>query len=519
VNDYLLGRELTLVTAPAVLGAELSLSSGPTKRVDRSFYDTFDGRLRAAGMVCVAEGEWLTLVHGDWLPGREIATISLDGKRDRLLAIELPDGAMRAALIRVVDVRALALLARVRSRIRTLAVLDDEQKTVVRIAVEQPAVVLANGRDRRLPARLRLAPVRGYDKALERTRRTVEETLGLHAAPRLLLDEAVGAAGGTPGGVTSKVETSFPGTLRADAAAAAVLRRLLEVMHANLPGTVADVDAEFLHDFRVALRRSRAVQRELRRVFPASALPVFRTEFRWLQQATGNARDLDVYVLEFNAFRAQLPESVARDLDPLLGVLRKRRTNARRAMVRALQSDRTRVLLDEWGEFLAGMGQAVGPEAAGQLGPDSRLPIRLVAGRRITRVDRRMVRMGEAIDRSSPAEDYHELRKQGKELRYLLELFATPLYPEEVVKPMVRNLKALQDTLGRHQDREIQVAMLRSLGDDVAVQENGAAGLMAMGMLVERLEADLVAARAEFAARFAAFAAKAQRSLVRDTFR
>jgi CHAD domain-containing protein len=130
-----------------------------------------------------------------------------------------------------------------------------------------------------------------------------------------------------------------------------------------------------------------------------------------------------------------------------------------------------------------------------------------------------MVRMGEAIDRSSPAEDYHELRKQGKELRYLLELFATPLYPEEVVKPMVRNLKALQDTLGRHQDREIQVAMLRSLGDDVAVQENGAAGLMAMGMLVERLEADLVAARAEFAARFAAFAAKAQRSLVRDTFR
>jgi len=83
---------------------------------------------------------------------------------------------------------------------------------------------------------------------------------------------------------------------------------------------------------------------------------------------------------------------------------------------------------------------------------------------------------------------------------------------------MVRSLKALQDTLGRHQDREIQVAMLRSLGDDVAAQENGAAGLMAMGMLVERLESDLAAARAEFGDRFAAFAAKAQRSLVRDTF-
>jgi CHAD domain-containing protein len=127
------------------------------------------------------------------------------------------------------------------------------------------------------------------------------------------------------------------------------------------------------------------------------------------------------------------------------------------------------------------------------------------------------VRMGGAITPDSPADDYHELRKQGKELRYLLELFGAA-FPDDVVKPMVRVLKSLQDCLGRHQDREVQIATLRSLGEEVADEPGGAAGLMAMGMLVERLKDEEVAARAEFAERFAAFASKSERQLVRDTF-
>ena len=71
-----------------------------------------------------------------------------------------------------------------------------------------------------------------------------------------------------------------------------------------------------------------------------------------------------------------------------------------------------------------------------------------------------MVKMGRAIDDDSPAEDLHELRKVGKELRYLLEFFAS-LYPADVVKPFVKTLKGLQDQLGRFQDREVQANALR----------------------------------------------------------
>ena len=74
--------------------------------------------------------------------------------------------------------------------------------------------------------------------------------------------------------------------------------------------------------------------------------------------------------------------------------------------------------------------------------------------------------MGKAIDDDSPAEDLHELRKVGKELRYLLEFFAS-LYPPEVVKPFVKTLKGLQDQLGRFQDHEVQANALRELAPEV----------------------------------------------------
>jgi CHAD domain-containing protein len=255
------------------------------------------------------------------------------------------------------------------------------------------------------------------------------------------------------------------------------------------------------------------VQRELRGVFAPGELTHFRAEFRWLQQASGDARDLDVHVLEFDAMRGLVPEVMRADLGPLLDVLRARRVQARRALVSALRSERATGLFAAWRAHLDGL--ETGPDDER---PDAPRPVAEVAGERIHKVYRRMVRMGRAIDSTSPAEEYHELRKKGKELRYLLELFGAPLFDEEIVKPMIRTLKSLQDVLGRHQDREVQVALLRSLAPDIAHAEGGEAALLAVGALIARLSEDEAAARGEFAARFADFAAKPQRALVARTF-
>ena len=140
-----------------------------------------------------------------------------------------------------------------------------------------------------------------------------------------------------------------------------------------------------------------------------------------------------------------------------------------------------------------------------------------MASARIAKVYKRIVKAGKRIDDSSPPQALHELRKQGKELRYLLELF-TSLYAAHVTKPMLRTLRALQEMLGQFQDREVQAQLIRSLGEEVRTLDDGAAALLAMGQLVYRLEEQQAEARARFAERFAAFASSRQRALVRETF-
>jgi CHAD domain-containing protein len=501
---------LTLDATEVVLSAGLAVDDGHPRELDRIFYDTFDGLLHAEGLALVHEEGRLVLLDGP--TGGERAVLAAPRPNAPLSPSTLAPGPLRDALCDVCGIRVLLALVQVHSRVRPMRVLDDERKTVVRIRLEEPELV-SNGADTMLRPRVRLGAVRGYDNELERVVGALESELGFKVADQPLVDEAVRAAGGVPGGVQSKLKIALRPDQRSDEAASGVLLRLLEVIEANLDGTLADIDSEFLHDLRVSVRRSRAVQRELKRVFPPDELARFRAEFKWLQQATGDARDLDVYLLEFDEYQAMVPESMRGDLEPLRGVLRERREGAHQEMVQALRSERAATLFAEWRTFLDGLVSMPAVER-----PDAARPIAEVAGRRIRKVYKRMVKMGKAIEPAGPAEDYHELRKKGKELRYLLELFATPLYPEDVVKPMIKTLKSLQDVLGRHQDREVQTATVRALADEVASLREGPRALMAMGVLVERLGEDEQAARSAFAERFEAFASKDQRQVVKETF-
>jgi hypothetical protein len=254
---------------------------------------------------------------------REVATVALARRPRSLFASDLPEGRLRQALAPGVSVRALCEIVRVRSRVVPVRVLNADAKTVVRLWVEEPSA---------LAPRVRLAAVRGYDKPLAAVRRTLEQGLGLEVAQETVADEAVRQAGTVPGGVSPKLDVTFWPEQRADAAASVLLRRLLAMLEQNLDRAIADVDTEFLHDLRVAVRRSRSAQRQLRGVFSPEPLAHFSAEFRWLQQVTGTSRDLDVYVLELG------DPPVA--LEPLRKLLLEHRRRERRRMVRALRSAR-----------------------------------------------------------------------------------------------------------------------------------------------------------------------------------
>src|SRR6202000_1704779 len=136
--------------------------------------------------------------------------------------------------------------------------------------------------------------------------------------------------------VKAKVDVPLAYDQRADAAAVAVLRRVTVVVVEHMGGALSGEDPEHLHQLRIAVRRSRTVQRQLKGVFPAAELPGFRSEFRWLQQATGDARDLDVYLEDLDSLRELLPEAMRSDLDPLVPVLAHSRGVARAGRTRPL---------------------------------------------------------------------------------------------------------------------------------------------------------------------------------------
>jgi CHAD domain-containing protein len=297
------------------------------------------------------------------------------------------------------------------------------------------------------------------------------------------------------GPAKANIRIALSSEQRSDAAAVAVLRGLLEVILANRDAILNGRDPEFLHQFRIAVRRSRTVAHQLAGVFEPLELRGFRSEFRWLQQATGEARDLDVQVLEFEALRGMLPEGLRPDLDPLRLVLEHWRLAAHGQTARVLRSRRTADLLTDWEMLLETLVETSTADRHA-----ATRPIGELSAQRIRRVHKRVIKRGQRVSASSPATGLHELRKAGKQLRYLVELFAVPLHSPDDLDPVIKPLKAVQDVLGRFQDRQVQVAMLHRVAPEVATLPGGAQAVLAMGMLIERLQGDARAARSELSA-------------------
>ena len=471
----------------AVLAERLDVRASRATSSTTTFYDTFDGRLHADGVTLRHEGGTLALL--DRATDEELATGPGTAAR-RLFEHDLPS-ALRERLADVIEMRALTPVARVQTRRTPLAVLNDDAKTVVRLTVEEHPS---------LQTRLRATAVRGYDRDLERVLEALAE-LELPPATVPLVDEAIVAHGANPAGTSAKVNVALDPDEPATAAAARIFTRLVEVIRENLPGTLEDVDSEFLHDLRVAVRRSRSLQRQFadrlsRRACSTSATSSSACRPRPATCATSTSTSWTS-----TSCATMLPAADARRPAAAARVAgRAPRTGARRDPPRT--------------EGPAHRGDA---RASGRCSctasPPAETSVHDLASHRIARVYRKMVKMGTAIDDDSPAEDLHELRKVGKELRYLLEFFAG-LYPAEVVKPFVKTLKSLQDQLGRFQDREVQATTLRTLAPDVDEPFT----VMAMGVLVDRFIKEEAAAREEFAERFAPFASDEQRAIVKEHF-
>lgn len=467
--------------------------------------DSFDWRLYAAGMLLVEErtGRRTKL---EWLGPRRGERMTAVVPRCPRFAWDLPaEHPLRAMLEPVLSVRALLPYAEAEIGRESWNVLNRDGKTVLRLQLEN---LESGGEQLRL---LRVRRIRGYPKPFARARRVLEETSKPIQEPELA-ERLARLAGRQPLDYSGKVHLSLRPEQPAREALSEIFLDLLVVMERNLEGTTREWDSEFLHDFRVAVRRTRSAITQVKGVFTREALARFREDFAWLGSLTGPSRDLDVYLLKFEAYRGSLPEQFRDDLLPFREFLQRHKRAEHRRLVRGLKSRRYTALVEAWRAFLEA-------PPADALDRGAARPVLEVASRRIWKIYRRVMKEGEAITDASPHDDLHELRKSCKKLRYLLEFFRS-LYDPEPMRRLIRSLKRLQDNLGDFQDYEVQAASLRAFGRQM--QEEGIGGpetMMAMGMLVAELERRQMEVRREFEGRFHKFGGREVSRMFKELFR
>jgi CHAD domain-containing protein len=242
-------------------------------------------------------------------------------------------------------------------------------------------------------------------------------------------------------------------------------------------------------------------------VLPPDVLATSREAFAWLGTETSPARDLDVEVMEWDGYVAPLPDGAADALAPVLAQIVRRRRSAHRALATTLRSDRFVDLMADWRAWLT-TPQPPGPDGRDAIGP--------TIARRIAKAQKRVVTHGREITADSPPERLHDLRKDAKKLRYLLECFGS-LFPAKDRKAFVRRLKDLQDNLGQHQDAEVHVAHLHELAAELNAKRTvDTDAVLAMGQLTAQLDRRRLEERAAFAERFAAYDTKATRRALDD---
>lgn len=294
----------------------------------------------------------------------------------------------------------------------------------------------------------------------------------------------------------------------ADESVRKIFLRLFGRLRENVAGVIEDVDTEFLHDLRVANRRTRTVLSQIKDVPPASVVDTFRSEFKWLGDVTGPCRDLDVTLLYLETSQPNR-ENDAGALAPLEDFLREKRRLEHRLVCDALQSERFQRLVENWKRFLeTGAEEETRPTLTSS-------PIIEVASPRIFKAYRRLRKRGAGIDIDPPAALLHRLRIDGKKLRYLLEFFSD-LYPRTTIERFIKELKQLQDILGGFNDTQVQLALIKDFKD----QGSGSAeALRAASHLAETITELQRQFRSEFAERFELFTSDESRKRYRKTFK
>jgi len=205
-------------------------------------------------------------------------------------------------------------------------------------------------------------------------------------------------------------------------------------------GVILGFDDEFLHQYRIAIRRSRAIAEAVQEVTRNKPLAKAVSTLKRHANATSALRDLHVLLQD-------LPELCADNRDILVALqvwFEKEAATRHKKLARRLGSKRYHDSMNDWLNLI---------DSRKFHGLTDSLSPRDIRKALDTRIDT-FNRLTTELLHTAPDEDIHRLRKQLKRIRYLMELDAVRW------RNNLKTLRARQQLYGRFQDLHVQIALL-----------------------------------------------------------
>ncbi|WP_277656259.1 CHAD domain-containing protein [Seleniivibrio woodruffii] len=221
---------------------------------------------------------------------------------------------------------------------------------------------------------------------------------------------------------------------------------LINIMRLNTDGILKGYDAEFLHDFRVSVRRSRSAMSMLKGVYSEDREMRFRQFFKSLGEYTGRARDMDVYLEELEGYEDILPDDMKQSLEPLKSHFRAERDKSYELLQNFLTSEEYNNSLAEWERLI---------NSRAEIGRRGFVNTSKAAAKALAKIFGRVELMTGGVDGESEDAQIHSVRIAFKKLRYCIEFFGLFIKEQNTADVLTR-LRSLQDSLGRYNDLSVQ---------------------------------------------------------------
>jgi CHAD domain-containing protein len=496
---FRINGEAPLVQAPGQnLPSGWSLGKISSRRERLVFYDTFEEDAFRNGLVIIRKKGILSII--DLENGLKEAEIPLSQTPPGFFASDIPEGKARKRLLQCSSLRAFINRCSIDRSISTWQILDLNEKTVATLDYESfhPA---DKANQSVFPRYFSITPLKGYHKELSTMLMALPEPVDAYRIvsfkERLMGIMEVAEPFGK--GYSSKLHLQLDAAIPIHENVRRLLQFTISIMQQNEEGIRKDIDSEFLHDYRVAIRRSRSILRVLNGVFDPEKTAWALAGLRELGKRSNDLRDSDVYLLRREEYTLLLPPSLQPALNPFFSDLAAEKRLHHRQFSRYLAGREYPDFMTALKEFIAETGLP-DPKAA----PLAAMPTGRVAAKAVRKALKKVLAHGRRANSETSNAELHELRIDCKKLRYLLEFFSS-LFPPKAASQVVRQMKVLQDNLGTFVDLSLQMEFLQKRLEALPADRGGIGEVAAIGGLLASLYREREKVREHFHEIFTGF--------------